>query len=124
MANSDSKTPPWHANKHRWTRPLEQIPTRPGIEFLQDGPELLSETGRRVLNPHRHFREDLPFYKTILLKFSQLLRQYLLRDSRNALPQNFEPQWLFAVYKPPQDHWLPSAANQHQQFFNGALAGN
>jgi hypothetical protein len=61
MANSDTKTQPWHANKHRWTRPLEQIPTRPGIEFLQDGPELLSERGRRVFNPHRHFREHLPF---------------------------------------------------------------
>jgi hypothetical protein len=98
----------------RWTPALKQILARPGIELLQDRPKLPSERGRRVFNPHRHLREHLPFDKTIPLKFSQLLRQYLLRDSRNALPQNFEPQWLFAVDKPPQNYWLPSAANQDQ----------
>jgi hypothetical protein len=97
--------------KRSWTPALKQVPARPGIELLQDRPELPSERGRRVLNPHRHLCEHLPFDQTIPLKFSQLLCQYLLRDSRNALPQNFEPQWLVAIDKPPQNHWLPSAAN-------------
>src|ERR1700679_261979 len=70
--------------KQRWTPALKQILARPGIELLQDRPKLASERGRRVFNAHRHLREHLPFDKTIPLKFSQLLRQYLLRDSRNA----------------------------------------
>jgi hypothetical protein len=97
--------------KQRCTTALKQIPARPGIELLQDRPKLVSERGRRVFNPHRHFREHLPFDKTVPLKLAQLLCQNLLRDSRNVLPQNFEPQWLFAVYEPPQNHRLPSVAN-------------
>jgi hypothetical protein len=98
--------------------------SRPGIELLQKRPELSSERGQRVFNTHRHFGEHLSFDKTIPLKLSQLLRQYLLRNSRHVLPEDFEPERLFGAHKPPENDWFPSAANQDEQFFDRTLADN
>ena len=103
---------------------LKQILPSPGIELLQNRPELSSERGQRVFNAHRHFGEHLSFDKSVPLKFSQLLRQYLLRDSRHALPEDCEPERLFGVHKPPEDDWLPAAANQDEQFLDRTHADN
>lgn len=103
---------------------LKQILPSPGIEFLQNRPEFSSERGQRVFNTHRHFGEHLSFDKSVPLKFSQLLRQYLLRDSRHALPEDFEPKGLFGTHKPPQNDWLPAAAYQDEQFLDRTLADN
>jgi hypothetical protein len=103
---------------------LRQILPSPGIELLQNRPELSSERGQRVFNTHRHFGEHLSFDKSVPLKFSQLLRQYLLRDSRHALPEDFEPERLFAAHKPPENDRFPAAANQDEQFLDRTLADN
>jgi hypothetical protein len=103
---------------------LKQILPSPGIEFLQNRPELSSERGQRVFNTHRHFGEHLSFDKSVPLKFAQLLRQYLLRDSRHALPEEFEPERFFGAHKPPENNWLPAAANQDEQFLDRTLADN
>jgi hypothetical protein len=103
---------------------LKQMLTRPRIEFLQNRPDLSSERGQRVFNTHRHFGEHLSFDKSVPLKFSQLLRQYLLRDSRHALPEECEPERLFAAHKPPENDWLPPAPNQNEQFLDRTLADN
>jgi hypothetical protein len=103
---------------------LEQMLAGPGVELLQNRPELSSERGQRVFNTHRHFGEHLSFDKSVPLKFSQLLRQYLLRDSRHALPEEFEPERLLAAHKPPENDWFPAAANQDEQFLDRTHANN
>jgi len=103
---------------------LKQMLPSPGIELLQNRPDLSAERGQRVFNTHRHFGEHLSFDKSVPLKFSQLLRQYLLRDSRHALPEDCEPERLFAAHKPPENDWLPAAANQDEQFLDRTHADN
>jgi hypothetical protein len=103
---------------------LKQMLPRPGIELLKNRPELSSERGQRIFNAHRHFGEHLSFDKSVPLKFSQLLRQYLLRDSRHALPEDCEPERLFAAHKPPENDRFPAAANQDEQFLDRTLADN
>ena len=103
---------------------LKQMFPRPGIELLKNRPKLSSERGQRIFNAHRHFGEHLSFDKAVPLEFPQLLRQYLLRDSRHALPEEFEPERLFAAHKPPENDWLPAATNQDEQLLDRTPAGN
>ena len=103
---------------------LKQMLPRPGIELLKNRPELSSKRGQRIFNAHWHFGEHLSFDKSVPLKFSQLLRQYLLRDSRHALPEDCEPERLFAAHKPPENDRFPAAANQDEQFLDRTLADN
>ena len=74
---------------------LKQMLPRPGIELLKNRPELSSECGQRIFNAHRHFGEHLSFDKAVPLEFPQLLRQYLLRDSRHALQPLQSRPWTF-----------------------------
>ena len=119
---SEAMTSPRRSARLRFC--LKQMLPSPGIEFHKNRPELSSECGQRIFNAHRHFGEHLSFDKSVPLKFPQLLRQYLLRDSRHALPEEFEPERLFAAHKPPENDWLPAAANQDEQFLDRTLAGN
>jgi hypothetical protein len=91
---------------------------------MQNRPELSSERGQRVFNTHRHFGKHLSLDKSVPLKFSQLLRQYLLRDSRHVLPENCKTQRLISAHKPPENDWFPAAANQNEQFLDRTHAHN
>src|ERR1700733_14907751 len=93
---------------------LEQMLAGPGIELLQNRLELSSECGQRIFNSDRHFGKHLSLDETVPLKFSQLLGQYLLRNSRHTFPENFEPERLFAAHKPPENDRFPAAANQDE----------
>ena len=80
--------------------------------------------GNVVDSMMRHSREHLSFDKSVPLKFSQLLRQYLLRDSRHALPEKFEPERLTGAHEPPENDGLPASANQDEQLLDRTLADN
>jgi hypothetical protein len=103
---------------------LKQMLPSPGIKLLQNRPELSSERGQRVFNTHRHFGKHLSLDETVPFKFSQLLRQYLLRDSRHALAEGCKPQRLISAHKPPENDWFPAATNQNEQFLDRTHADN
>ena len=103
---------------------LKQMLPRPRIDLLQERPDFLPKRSERIFDPDGHFGKHLSFDKAISFKFPQLLRQYFLRDPRHVLPEDFESERLFAVHKPPENNWFPTAPDEDEQFLDWALADN
>jgi hypothetical protein len=98
--------------------------SRPRVEHPEDRAQLFSEGGRRIFHSNGHFCKHRPSYKPVSLELAQLLCQHLLRDSRHSLAKTFESNGFLTVKQPPQDNGFPSAADQHKQLFDRALAGD